>query len=225
MKIHHLKYRGLEQTLFELDIESISALTAYQRHLESLEGPFLVYSDPPWNPGNATYWRTHAGKAPCYSYARFLDSWVAIGAECQMRGTLGIFTEQSANPLHKQLLLDAVARHSGWTMPLIEEWTVYYGSPGSQSVRRPNTLLHFGREKLRTDPSGMAGESMTIRACAGLAQPIRCVIDPCMGKGMTSRMAHYFGWNCIGSEINPKRLEVARRWLRTQGYTERMQEL
>lgn len=32
----------------------------------------LVYSDPPWNPGNATYWRTHAGEGSCESYSVFL---------------------------------------------------------------------------------------------------------------------------------------------------------
>jgi hypothetical protein len=65
----------------------------------------------------------------------------------------------------------------------------------------------------------MAGEPMTIRVCAGLQLPPgSVVVDPCMGKGMTSRMAHYFDWDCVGVEINPKRLAKTIEWLGRQGY-------
>lgn len=180
----------------------------------------LVYSDPPWNPGNATYWRTHAGLRPCFSYPRFLDAWVAMVALCQERGATHVLTEQSATQGHCQMLHAAIARSTRWSLPFLEDWAVFYGSPGSTSVRRPNRLLHFGAVPLSTDPTGLAGEPMTIRACAGLGLPVGSwVIDPCMGKGMTSRMAHYFDWNCCGTELNPARLAKTLQWLERQAYT------
>jgi hypothetical protein len=177
----------------------------------------LVYSDPPWNPGNEKYWRNHAEASESTGYAAFLAAWVNCASLGIAKGARHVFTEQSANDEHRQLTVAAM-EHAGCGVPL-EQWTVYYGSPGSASVRRPNVLLHYGIERLPTDPSGMAGEAMTIRVCAGLSLPPgSLVLDPCMGKGMTSRMAHYFDWDCIGTEINAGRLSKTIGWLRGQGY-------
>lgn len=180
----------------------------------------FVYSDPPWNPGNATYWRTHAGKDPCRDYHRFLDSWVRAVTSCIARGATDVFTEQSSKTVHQNMTHDAISRAGDtWPLPLVEQWEVFYGSPGSASVRYPNALLHYGHERIATDPSGMASEPMTIRVCAGLDfRPGSWVIDPCMGKGMTSRMAVYFDWNCVGVEINQARLDKTLAWLARQGY-------
>lgn len=180
----------------------------------------LVYSDPPWNPGNATYWRTHANKEPCASYPDFLDKWIDIVVECIERGARDVFVEQSQIVKHKEMFYEAIKRHEEWCLNLLETWTVYYGSPGSASVRRPNLLIHYGLEKIKTNPEGMAGEPMTIRVCAGLERRQGIwVVDPCMGKGMTSRMAVYFDWNAVGVELNQKRLGYTIKWLEKQGYT------
>jgi hypothetical protein len=114
------------------------------------------------------------------------------------------------------MLLDATERSSLWSLSLLETWTVLYGGA---SARRPNALLHFGRHRIRTDPSGMANEPMTVRVCAGVnVFPGSWIVDPCMGKGMTSRMAHYFQWNAVGMELNPKRLALTVKWLERHGY-------
>jgi hypothetical protein len=44
------------------------------------------------------------------------------------------------------------------------------------------------------------------------------VFDPCIGKGMTSRMALYYQWDCIGTEINPKRLGKTITWLERKNF-------
>jgi hypothetical protein len=199
------------------DLEDSATLPRFIDLIPSAVG--FVYSDPPWNPGNATYWRTQAGKDRCESYGQFLDEWVAVVVECIDRGATDVFCEQSFNEKHRGMFLSAVKRSPAWRLRLLEEWTVFYGSPGSASVRRPNTLLHFGSNEIHTDPDGMAGEPMTIRVCAGIDKaPGAWVVDPCMGKGMTSRMAHYFGWNALGVELNPKRLAYTVKWLERQGY-------
>lgn len=207
-----------EQRLLCADLEAPNTLERFKKILPQQIS--VVYSDPPWNPGNATYWRTHAGKKKCESYERFLDSWITVVIECINRGASDIFCEQSSNEKHRMMFMNAVSKYGKqWPFILLEEWTVFYGSPGSASVRRPNTLLHFGSKKISTNPEGMAGEPMTIRVCAGIdAPPGSWVIDPCMGKGMTSRMAHYFDWNVVGVELNQKRLAYTVKWLERQGY-------
>lgn len=178
----------------------------------------LVYSDPPWNPGNEKWWRRHAGAEPPADYNHFLDAWCRTVAAF---APLHVFSEQSANDRHRGMFLDAVGRCPGWTLPLLEQWTVYYGSPGSASCRRPNVLLHFGTDPLRTDPSGMAGVPMTRRVFEGISldAPVT-VADPCMGKGMTSRLAHDRVWNVVGTELNARRLDYTIRWLLKAGYVE-----
>jgi hypothetical protein len=173
----------------------------------------VVYSDPPWNPGNEKWWRRHAGAEPPTDYAHLLDAWCACVAAAQPQHVL---VEQSVNLRHKGLLLEAVGRCHGWGLPLIEEWVVQYGSP-----LRPNALLHFGRVPLATDPSGMRDEAMTRRVFEGLQPaPGGTVADPCMGLGTTSRMAHEFGQHCIGTELCGRRLDVTIRWLLRHGYAE-----
>lgn len=215
--VYRCMRNGRTQIMLCGDLENIEARDRLISYLPDNVG--MVYSDPPWNPGNATYWRTHAKKDPCLSYNAFLDAWCSVVSECISRSANHIFTEQSANEKHCQMLLDAVARNDKWNLPLLEKWTVFYGSPGSISVKRPNILLHFGNEKITTNPEGMAGEPMTTRTCAGVGLKTGSwIVDPCVGKGMTSRQAHYFDWNCVGNELNPDRLEKTLQWLRSQGY-------
>lgn len=202
------------QILTCADLCSDASVDAITMRLPASIG--AVYSDPPWNPGNAQYWRRHAGAALDVDYPMLLTAWHTLVASCCSRGAQHVCCEQSLNRRHRQMFFDAM---QGWSLPQQGEYTVYYGSPGSASVRRPNTLLHFGYVPLATNPSAMAGEAMTIRTCAGLGLlPGAWIVDPCIGKGMTSRMAHYFGWNCFGTELNAARLAVTCAWLEKQGY-------
>ncbi len=200
------------------DIEDKKTKELFLKYLPLSVG--IVYSDPPWNHGNATYWRTHANKEPCEDYNGFLDTFCKYVSASINRGATDIFTEQSFNEKHRKIYYSAVER-AQWSLPLIDEKIVYYGSPGSRSVKRPNSLLHYGDTKLTTNPSGLAGEPMTIRVCASLKKRHpngTWIVDPCIGKGMTSRMAVYFQWNCLGIEINPKRLQKAIDWLLNRGF-------
>jgi hypothetical protein len=89
--------RGRKQILLCGDLEVEADRTRLIRAIEQVS-PIAVYSDPPWNPGNATYWRTHAQQAPCESYDRFLDAWASIAVDTvKRRGAAHILTEQSVN--------------------------------------------------------------------------------------------------------------------------------
>lgn len=174
----------------------------------------VVYSDPPWNPGNEKWWRRHAGAEPPTDYNRLLDAWCGLVSRL---GPKHIFCEQSFNEKHSRMMLDAVGRCATWSLPLLDQWTVYYGSPGSRSCQRPNALLHFGNVRISTDPTGMSGEPMTRKVFEGLdLRPGMTVADPCMGKGMTSRQAHEWGvellWHgierCQDGQDHPLALET-----------------
>jgi hypothetical protein len=219
MKAYRLRWNELEQVFINGDLEHEETRSAYYALFP--QSVLAVYSDPPWNPGNASYWRNHAGLEPCESYARFSDGWVWVAAQCQRREAEVVMVEQAVNPAHQQYLLDAIARNPDWKLPYRTQWKVLYGS---SNKRIPNALMYWSDRLPRVDPSGLYSESVTIRAFAdfqarGYLEP-EWVCDPCMGKGMTSRMAHAFGLCCIGSELNPKRLEITRNWLKREGYTE-----
>lgn len=182
----------------------------------------IVYSDPPWNPGNEKYWRRFAGEDVPKSYDALLDGWCRCVALARPDH---VFVEQSVNSAHKAMLLRAVERCAGWTLPFLEEWVCQYGAP-----KRPNALLHFGTERLTTDPGGMSGVAMVRTVFEGLpsfrlrgsaSETLTLVADPCMGLGTTSRVAHIMGLSCIGTELNPKRLEVTIGRLLKSGYIER----
>ena len=205
---HH---SGLTQALALCDIitqgaETVPALV--QRVPKCAR--IVVYSDPPWNPGNEKWWRKHAGVGPPVDYNHLLDAWCRIVAALTPEH---VFCEQSSIAKHRQFFLDAARRTDGF-LPFLEQWTVFYGPNG----RLPNSLLHFGSEPLRTDPSGMRAEPMTRRVFEGLDTDGTLIVDPCTGKGMSSRMAHYFGCQFVGTELNAKRLDFSVAWLKKQGY-------
>jgi hypothetical protein len=206
-----LEKDGLRQSFILGDIRHIGSDVAGAIATRNV----VVYSDPPWNPGNEKYWRTQAGLKPAKSYGEFLDAWCRVVSSCN---PLHVFCEQSSSEKHNGMLLAAIERSGGWNLDLIEKWTVCYGSKSSV---RPNVLFHFGGTGISTDPSGLRGEKMTRTVFEGLHIPVdSTIVDPCMGKGMTSRMAHIFGCHCVGAELNAARMNVAVSWLLKEGYRE-----
>lgn len=173
--------------------------------------PVVVYGDPPWSPGNEKWWRRHAELAPPMHYSDLLGGW--CGAVAALR-PVHVFCEQSVNAGHRKLFLDAFDQ-SGCGLGSAVEYVTTYGSP-----KRENILVHYGPE-ISTDPTGMSGVPMTRAVFAGIEWPAgSVVVDPCIGKGMVSRLAHEFGLDCVGTELNPKRLNKTISWLLKKGYIE-----
>ena len=178
---------------------------------------YLVYSDPPWNPGNEKYWRTHAGiKQPrSHTYVDFVHNFLNI---VEKVSPSHLFVEQSVHGKKDyKWYVEQVQKHC---LPKFDKaWTCYYGAPVSISdkhetqCRRPNKLLHFGENVLLLNPTGMRGSEMTRHVFSHVGKKGSGVLDPCVGKGMTARMAHETGMTCYGIEINPKRLAVTIKWL------------
>lgn len=184
-----------------------SLLRAWRKHSRKPIG--WVYSDPPWNAGNLRYWRTMKGdEAPPQDFSRFCDRYAECVAMLEPRGA---YVEQSIHESSAMIL--AASRQAAWPH-LSGRWEVLYGSP-----RRPNLLLRFAGHLWDGDPSGMHGEAMTRHVFdrEPLATQGFPVCDPCVGLGMTARMAHARGLACLGMELNPARLARTINWLTAKG--------
>lgn len=204
---------ALTQILLCRDLEDPTTLDIVRAQLP--ERVRAVYTDPPWNIGISSMFRTRVGLEPCTSYPRLMDAWAAVVGECQSRGATDVIVDHSMDDTQRRTCIDAINRCPRWTLPHVEQWVVQYGSPP-----RKNMLLHYGKSRLGVDLTGMSSESLLKKAFAGLnLSPGDWIVDPCMGKGMTSRISHGFNCNVLGTELSLDRLKLAVSWLQKKGYT------
>lgn len=180
--------------------------------LMGTERASVVYSDPPWGPGNLQYWATmhQRGSAPRASWSEFLEAFCRAVAAHSVADA-AVFVEMGMR------WVDDLAR-AMLAAGRIEttRWTVQYGSPP-----RPNALWYSGPAlPAGFDPTPLNAAALPLeclRVCA--LQPDALVLDPCCGKGYTARAAHSLGLRFRGLELNPPRLahtakRLNRRWAR-----------
>jgi len=180
---------------------------------ELLEIPskiYMVYSDPPWNPGNARMWRTlsrldgHSGRKVNWDrfVARFCEHIIYSNPD-------HIFVEMGVKQTPNYI--NAVLENG---FPDFREgWNVFY------NYVHPNKILYFSNIGGFTgNPEGMKNEPMTRHVFEHIAKQDEIVFDPCVGLGMTARMAHRFKMTCYGVELNPMRLKKTLLWLLKHGY-------
>lgn len=164
----------------------------------------VVYSDPPWGPGNQRYWHTHNGSAPRTDWAAFLAAFCSVCATYR-KPDAPVFVEMGLRWVEE---LDAAMKHAG--LPRQRRWDITYGRPA-----RPNALLLYGDRDMPVDLGpNTHGEPITRTILTAVVRPGAIVLDPCCGKGMTARHAHNNGAAFRGSELNAKRLEETASWLR-----------
>ena len=206
---------GLTQALACADLNSPQGLDTFRATLAGRRA-WLVYSDPPWDPGNEKYWRRHARLTPpAAGFDRLMDAWVAC---CLAADPEHVLVEMSIHADRNRWFFEAVARAgAAWRWPEQRRYEVRYSSQ-----KLPNLLVHYGPRPLTTDPSGLHGQPMSHTAFAGLGLPRgSLVVDPCTGLGMTSRLAHIFGCHYAGTELNPTRLARTAAWVEKKGYRPR----
>lgn len=171
---------------------------------------YMMYSDPPWNPGNARMWRTlskldgdSGRKVEWASFVnQFFDEIIPLHPD-------HIFIEMGVKQT-PEYINTAFVRG----LPQLQGiWSVFY------NYTHPNRLLYFSAVgKFTGNPEGMKNEPMTRHVFEHIAKPNEIVFDPCIGLGMTARMAHRFDMVCYGVELNPNRLKRTLDWLMKQGY-------
>lgn len=167
----------------------------------------VIYSDPPWGPGNQKYWHTQRerGAAPRTSWPDFLAAF-ARAVAAHRKPTAPVFVEMGLRWLDD---LTAAMREVG--LPLMGDWHITYGPTGKPL---PNRLMVFGVAVDVAIPVPPHGEPITNAALSAVVNPGDIVLDPCTGLGMTARITHALGGRFRGCEMNAARLAHTEAWLR-----------
>ncbi len=177
----------------------------------------MVYTDPPWNTGNCKYWRTIAHKddnsIKTYHqvyFKEFLTKMInSLNTNSSKMNVIWIETSIKEAETVKKI----ITKKSN--LPFSGEWTIYYGSP-----KRPNKLLRFSKnENIKNDPTGLSGQAPTEWAFKQEdSLKSKTVLDPCIGKGMTARIAYKHDKTCYGMELNPRRLQKTIEFFERKGF-------
>lgn len=166
--------------------------------------PAVLYSDPPWGQSLVNSFRTKAGlQHATYRWEELYSRIAKLGhAE-----RLPVWVEGSkADHRDGRKIPATIAAYLGAPRPLVTAYVelVYYG-------KNPMGLYYAGVaqpplniESMRgVDDDHTPGMVMKAYGSAGL------VIDPCAGRGQTSREAERTGWTSVNNELNPMRVSAA----------------
>lgn len=168
----------------------------------------VVYSDPPWGPGNLQYWATQhdRGSVPRAAWPGFLAAF--CGAVARHRHPdAPVFVEMGlrwVDELDAAMLAVGLGRQN--------RWVILYG-PRRRPY--PNTVTLYGPHAVELQlPHPPHGEPVTRAILAAVVRPGTVVLDPCTGFGMTARCTHALGGRFRGTELNAARLDRTAAWLR-----------
>jgi hypothetical protein len=173
-----------------------------QRALDGRQAD-IIYSDPPWGPGNLMYWRTMNGEKERPDWDRFLDTFCSV-AQASLAPGGHLFVEMGLRWVDE--LASAMLTVG---LPEQSRWRVLYG-PAKSPLQN---VLWYSGPGAPCDPTGMRGEPMTKHVMESVASPGALVFDPCCGKGMTARCSIRLGMRFAGCELNPQRAAVTSAWL------------
>lgn len=174
----------------------------------------VIYSDPPWGPGNQQYWHTHneRGSIPRTSWPAFLAAFCGACA-AYSKPEAAVFVEMGLRWLDE---LDAAMEQVG--MERRRRWDISYG-PKNKPL--PNALTLYGPQDCAVPLRERHGPKVTEVILGVAVRPGMVVLDPCTGKGMTARNTHALGARFRGLELNPRRLAITEAWLRRQVESQR----
>jgi hypothetical protein len=168
----------------------------------------VIYSDPPWGPGNQQYWHTmrSRGSVPRTSWPGFLAAFCGVCA-AHRKPDAPVFVEMGMRWADE---LDSAMIAVG--LPRRRRWVVTYG-PKKKPL--PVTLNLYGPRDIDVVmPEPAHGEPVTRAVLEVVVRPGALVLDPCTGLGMTARITHKLGASFRGTEMNANRLETTLAWLR-----------
>lgn len=174
-----------------------------RKHLNSpsTPNPTLLYCDPPWGQALLNGFRTKAGlERADYRWEELYQDITAYGAERGIPVWLEASKPESRDGAKVLGTMTAAGdqRHA---------WNITY------NVKKlPSGLYYTGRvpypPKLLSTLVNMSdkdtpGEIMRATAPSGV------VLDPCAGRGVTSRQAEQNGWTSINNEMNRNRMSAS----------------
>jgi len=172
-------------------------------HLMNGEKAAVIYSDPPWGPGNLRYWRTmNKQDFPGSGQERWVK-FLAMFASAvdEHLAPDGVALIEMGNRWRTDLT--SVMEATGFAIH--GTWTILYGSP-----KRPNLLMAFARKGIPkpslANVQGFTGFNAVLNAVRPVARPGEILLDPCCGLGNSAEAAMETGMVFRGMELNPARL-------------------
>jgi hypothetical protein len=157
-----------------------------ERHLNAVT---LIYADPPWNTGNVNSFRTKAG------LGRAEHSWLDIYHRILgLKPGIPAYLEGGVH--------QAPALVKALPGPVVKSWHVTY-------YRTKPSMLHYTGPEPPRVPDLTGFDDMLLPAAVLNSYRPGLVLDPCAGRGLTSRAAHEGGWRSVNSELHPNRLSAA----------------
>lgn len=171
----------------------------------------VIYSDPPWGPGNQQYWHTmrERGSVPRTNWPGFLAAFCEACAQHRHQNA-PVCVEMGVRWVNE---LDLAMAKVG--LSATKRWTVFYGP---KRMPLPNTLSLYGAALPSISmPDPPHGEAITLAVLSSVVMPGSVVLDPCTGLGMTARLTHRLGGSFRGSEMNAGRMARTEAWLRKHG--------
>lgn len=172
-------------------------------HLEQPDtpSPTLLYCDPPWGQNLLNGFRTKAGLEHAdYRWEELYADITAYGAELNLPVWLEASKPDSRDGRRVPGTMRAAGEHQfAWWITYNQKKLpcgLYYTGPTPHPMILSNLLSGLSD---KVTP----GEVMAHTARGGT------VLDPCAGRGVTSRCAENVGWSSINNELNPYRMSAA----------------
>jgi hypothetical protein len=180
-------------------------------HLLRGYAPTLLFCDPPWGQSLVNSYRTKAGlDKAAYRweslYRRIANLGHTRGIPVWVEGSKRESRDGEILPLTIALPPGSNSAPHYWPIAYFRNKPagLYYEhttQPPRSLIARPSPLDGLDDERI---PGVVIGAYAALPA----VRP-GVVIDPCMGRGGTSRGAEEHGWASVGNEMNPRRLSVA----------------
>lgn len=164
--------------------------------------PTLLYSDPPWGNALLNGFRTKAGLAKAtYDVQHLYMKISSLGHERD----IPIYLEGSKPDHRDGVLIPPTMEAPGYDHQW--GWYVTYGKKNA-----PSGLYYCGKEPvppvLVNELTGVNDVHLPGKVMRAYG-PSGVVIDPCSGRGVTSREAFRSGWTSVLNELNPARMSAA----------------
>lgn len=162
-----------------------------------LNGPTIVYTDPPWGQALLNGFRTKAGLGKAdYRWEALYERistlapdvplWIE-GSKAEHRDGQKIPSTLTGRKVHEYYEVKYYGKNPSG---------LYYG----HSTPPP---AHLKAALWGEDDDDTPGIVMAAYGRTGL------VVDPCAGRGQTSRQAQNVGWVSVNNELNPNRVSAA----------------
>lgn len=161
----------------------------------------LLFVDPPWNQGNLRSFYTKNEDVLEDTFEDFYHRVFEVIAEIKPKTA---YVE-----IGKEHLADFILE-----MKKLFKYVTFYNSTYYHSENNLCYVIRGSNKAKKPKLDGMDEEDIIKWICQN--EKYECIADPCMGQGLVAYYASINGKKFVGTEMNPKRLAVARKRVETR---------